>query len=228
MSSRSTLPRIAFFKFLMHPSLALGSVRELHLSHPAALDSEFLCSLVRHRAHQLTALSLTYFPSSSVDELVVEAIAASCRQLRDLNLAHCSGVTDAALAQFCRDDGGDTRQLARLNVGGCPCVTLRSALDFVLASGRAGAVVSSLSRSAFVLSDDDDDFECAAHDDDLGHAMRQLENTSNMSLPAQLPYLISIYSARSGIGCFGRHMLRHASLLEAFVTMPHHWAQKFM
>ena len=109
ISSHSTLPRIAFFKFLVHPSLALCTVHELHLSHAAALDAEFLCTLIAHRAHQLTALSLTNFPPASVDEAVVEAIAMRCRKLRSLNLAHCPAVTDEAVAFFYRNDGGDTR-----------------------------------------------------------------------------------------------------------------------
>ena len=110
---------------------------------------------------------------------------------------------------------------------GCEGVTARSALDLVLASGKARVAASSLSQSAFDLSDDDDDVEYAVAAD-LGDAMSQLECCASASMPAQLPYLVSIRTARSGIGRLGRHLLRHAALLEAFVTIPHHWAQKFM
>lgn len=249
MSSMSTLPRIAFWKFFLHPQLSLTSLTELHLSRAAALDEAIVCAIIRKYAGSLLCLSLTQFPSFSVNDAVVSTIAACCVSLQRLNLSDCSGVTDVGISALTgigavanAADGGNARKLSlsELNINGCETVTASSALGLVLASGRAQTCWSHMLEHCDDDDDgdgDDEEFVEADNGSSVGipraELMDALEaciaspaHASNVE-PRRLPFLADVHVKLAGVGSRGKQLLRHAGLLQEFEMFSHHWTEMF-
>jgi Leucine-rich repeat (LRR) protein len=223
MSSRSTLPKIAFWKFFVHPHLSIRTLTELHLSHAASLDDTFLSSIFRQHSKTLRVLSLSQFPDFSVNDHVISEIAHTCIQLSRLTLNNCSGVTDVGISYF--TDSTAAISLSYFNLSGCEQVTALSALKLVIAAGRSSRALQSL------LQDDDDYVE---YDDEIQQtvtredALCQLEvQANNEQYSPSLPYLSVVQVKFSGVGEFGTNLLKHARLLQEFDTVNYHWAEKF-
>lgn len=246
MSSMSTLPRIAFWKFFLHPQLSLTALTELHLSRAAALDEAIVCAIIRKYAGSLTCLSLTQFPSFSVNDAVVLTIASCCASLRRLNLSDCSGVTDAGIAALTgitavanAAHGGDSPKLSlsELNINGCETVTSVATLGLVLASGRAQTCWNRLLEHCDDDVDDGFDDEYFEADDGscvetprvelMGALEAHIASPAHAEELRRLPYLDNVHVKLAGVGPLGNQLLRHAGLLQDCEMFSHHWTGKF-